>query len=463
MSKTVYDRIRRYVVRVACEQPLHIGSADGEREGILRHPSTGKPFVQASSIAGVLSDYVQKVDGDAVCRSLFGDSERENGIAGKSRVVVLDGRFLDATVKLEMRTRCAINKATGSVDAKQVKGTRVTSGTLLTAEYIGTGSELAFVILVYGDGYESIEDALAAVHTGKIRLGGQNTSGFGRLSLQKVLKSAYDMAQDRERKDWARLTDFYEEGGTDVTEELKKRSSKLGELGYTICIQARLDRALLVKANMIEEERVRKSLGKVEKMPDFMNITNARNQYIIPGTSLKGVFRGRMEIIADYFGFPQEWMAAVFEQRSKLLFEDVVIQKERSMQQKRIHLNKISGTVKNKALFSECVTGGETQITVHVDAARLEQTEHSGLTAKSCIALLLYAVRDLAIGAISLGSGASIGRGLVSVGRVEILESGQEKAAFSLEEGQNVQDVFVTECLEELRRSLSSFPFTNVG
>ena len=454
MNKAVYDRIRRYVVRVACEQPLHIGSADGEREGILRHPSTGKPFVQASSIAGVLSDYVQKTDGDAVCRKLFGDSEMENGIAGRSKVAVFDGRFMDDTVKLEMRTRCALNKATGSVDARRVKGSDMVSGTLLTAEYIGTGSELAFAVLVYGDGYEKIEDAFAALHAGKIRLGGQNTSGFGRLSLQRVLVSAYDMTQEKERKEWAGLTDFYEENGTDVTEEIKKRSSSLEDSGYIVRFQAKLDRALLVKANMIDEERVEKSLGRIEKMPDFMNITNARNQYIIPGTSLKGVFRSRMETIGDYLELPRERMAEVFEQRSKLLFEDAVIEKEHSIQQKRIHLNKISGAVKNKALFSECVTGGETQVTIHVDAARLKRTENPGLSPKACIALLSYAIRDLAIGAVSLGSGASIGRGFAAVGHVEVLENGKEKAAFSFKEGQDVQDGFVAECLEELRATL---------
>ena len=121
-------------------------------------------------------------------------------------------------------------------------------------------------------------------------------------------------------------------------------------------------------------------------MPDFMNIINARNQYIIPGTSLKGVFRSRMETIGDYLELPRERMAEVFEQRSKLLFEDAVIEKEHSIQQKRIHLNKISGAVKNKALFSECVTGGETQVTIHVDAARLKRTENPGLSPKACIA-----------------------------------------------------------------------------
>lgn len=114
------------------------------------------------------------------------------------------------------------------------------------------------------------------------------------------------------------------------------------------------------------------------------------------------------------------------------------------MQQKRIHLNKISGAVKNKALFSECVTGGNAEILIHVDSARLKQP-------KAWIAMLLYVIRDLAVGALSLGSGASIGRGFIAVDHVMILENGSDKADFSLAEGQDVQDAFVTECLEELK------------
>ena len=288
MSKAVYDRIHRYVVHVTCEQPMHVGSADGEREDILRHPTTGQPFVQASGIAGVLADYVQKANGPAVRRELFGDSE-------KSKVVVLDGYFVSGTVKLEMRTRCALNKATGSVDAKRVKGSNIHSGTLITSEYIGTGSEMIFAVLVYGDENDKIEDAFAALHVGKIRLGGQNTSGFGRVSVLKVQKSSYHMTKEEERKKWAKLTDLYEESGMDLTERIKGRSCKWKDPDYSIHVQVRLDTALLIKANMINEERIQKSLGKIEKMPDFMNITNAKNEYIIPGTSLKGVFRSRLQ------------------------------------------------------------------------------------------------------------------------------------------------------------------------
>lgn len=457
MSEAIYDNIYRYVVSVICEQPMHVGSADGDKEDILKHPATGQPFVQASAIAGVLADYIQKVYGEEKRRQLFGDSAQENGIKGKSRVVVLDGNFVPETVKLEMRTRCSLNGATGSVNAKQVIGSDAVSGQLAATEYIGTGAELCFAALIYGtefekieDVVEKIEDAFAAVHAGKIRFGGQNTMGFGRVSIKEIKKSSYRMEDADDRRKWAELIDMYTADGLDITYEIKRRETMLKDKDYRITFQARLDTALLIKADMIDEERIIKSLGSIDKMPDFMNIANAKREYIIPGTSLKGVFRSRIETIGEYLKLPPEQVEEVFEQRSKILFEDAVIWQDYSIERKRIHINKISGGTKYKALFSECVTGGEAEITIHVDSASLERSLQPILSAKACIAMLLYVIRDLAVGAVSLGSGASIGRGFVNVGRVVIWENSQEKADFSLAAGQDVENAFVAECLKEL-------------
>lgn len=471
MSIAIYDTIHRYVIRAVCEQPIHIGSADGDREDILRDPTTRQPFIQASGIAGVLADYVQKAYGTDVRKRLFGaakqsDKNEENKKSGKeeavkekpeeidtrSKVAVLDGHFVPDTVTLEMRTRCSLNGATGSVNAKPVIGNTARSGQLVTAEHIGTGAEFDFAVLVYGDEYEIIEAAFAAVNAGKIRFGGQNTTGFGRVSVREIRVSSYSMKDKFQREKWAELTNMYQTDGEEETARIKELADKLTDKEYCITFKAALNTALLIKANMIDEERVVKSLGKVKKMPNFMNVVNAKKEYIIPGTSLKGVFRSRIEAIGEYLGLSQEQIAEVFEQRSKILFEDAVIQKDRSHEKKRIHLNKISGATKYKALFSECVTGGEAEITIHVDTARLEKSTEPVLNAKACTALLLYVIRDLAVGAVSIGSGTSIGRGLVAVDSVLIQESGMKKAEFLLAEGQDVKDDFVTECLQELEK-----------
>lgn len=49
-----YQKIIKYLVTAVCAQPLHIGSASGEKEEVLVHPTDDRPFIQASSLAGVL-------------------------------------------------------------------------------------------------------------------------------------------------------------------------------------------------------------------------------------------------------------------------------------------------------------------------------------------------------------------------------------------------------------------------
>ena len=55
-----YDKILKYSVTAKCTEPLHIGSASGAKEEVLVHPVDDIPFIQATSIAGVLGDIMSR-------------------------------------------------------------------------------------------------------------------------------------------------------------------------------------------------------------------------------------------------------------------------------------------------------------------------------------------------------------------------------------------------------------------
>lgn len=451
--KALYSKITQYVVTARCEQPLHIGSGDGEKGEILIHPNEGKPFVQASGIAGALAEYIEMNYGTGIRKELFGNADAEKGNEGKSKVVVTDGEFKKETIKIEMRTRCSINKETGSVNKKEGKGSDRSSGQLLDMEYIGKGAEFTFVLLIYGNKEKEMEESLAAMDSGKVRIGGQNTLGCGRISLLKIMAKEYDLTKENCRKEWTEVISFRDiKDGTDKTEEIKKKKDSLKNTDYKISFHASLDTAVLIKANMIEEEKVIKEMGEADHhMPDAMNIINAQEEFIIPGSSLKGVFRSRIESIGKYLGIPEEKIKGIFENKSKILFEDSVIDSETDKKEKsnavtRIHINKITGGVKNKGLFSELVTGGNTTITIYVDKGRIEKNKSEFLSAEACVGMILYVIRDLAVGAVNIGSGASVGRGFLNIGTVCITEGSQKKAKFSMQS--DVENAFVKECLK---------------
>ena len=457
MIEAIYDRIDHYIVKVVCRQSLHVGSADGDSEKILKDAVTGKPYVQAAGIAGVLGEYVERNSDAKIYKKMFGSTDAANGIEGKSRVVVLDGAFDPKTVSLERRTRCSINPETGSVNTKKGIGAEQKRGQVVSVESIGKGAEFTFVLLLYGkkaDGEtyrEKLEETLAAVDRGEIRFGGFHTIGYGRVALLNVYRATYQMTKAEDRKAWADQTNLYAvNGAADVTDAIRKESAGTQDGIYRIQVQMRFDEPLLIKADTIDEGRMEKSLGKRDedkRLPDTMNLINSLKEYIIPGSSLKGVFRGRMNTIADYMGIEAKDLDAVFENRSRISFEDAILTGEKALEQTRIRINKISGGVKNKALFSECLVGGKAELELYIKERKNKDT-NSELSNKSCVALLLYVLRDLMIGAVTLGSGASIGRGRGIVERVIISDGKETKADFSME--QNVTDPFVKECLQEL-------------
>lgn len=454
--KALYSRITQYVVTARCEHPLHIGSADGEKGEILIHPNEGKPFVQASGIAGALAEYIEINYGTKRRKELFGNADAANGNEGKSKVVVTDGQFKKETIKIEMRTRCSLNKETGSVNKKKVKGSDRTSGQLLDTEYIGKGAEFIFALLLYGNAEKEMEESFAAMDAGKVRLGGQNTLGCGRISLQKVQVKEYDLTKEEDRKEWAEVVSFCEikeeideTDKKDRTKEIKEKTSSLKNSDYQISFHANLDTAVLIKANMIEEDKVIKEVGRIDRMPNAMNIINAQKEYIIPGSSLKGVFRSRMESIGQYLGIQKEKIDGIFENRSKILFEDSIINHQTGKEVNavtRIHINKITGSVKYKELFSELVAGGDATITIYVDKGRIEKSDAELIGAKACVGIILYVIRDLAVGAVNIGSGAAVGRGFLNIDKVCIKEGSQKKAEFSMQS--DVEDTFVKECLK---------------
>ena len=57
-----YDKIIKYEAVAVCTQPLHIGSAVGDKEEVLIHPVDDIPFIQATSIAGVFRNYYEKIN-----------------------------------------------------------------------------------------------------------------------------------------------------------------------------------------------------------------------------------------------------------------------------------------------------------------------------------------------------------------------------------------------------------------
>lgn len=411
MAGLKYDQITRYKITAICEGPLHIGSAIGGKEEVLIDPIENRPFIQASSISGVFRAYCKDLLKDNRWEQLFGSNSVEN----MSRIRFEDGYF-DKNCKMEYRPHVSINKATGSVSSKKIKGSNSSSGQKFNMEYVGAGSEIAFYMYLYEDSSsndnlaELTNTILSAMNAGVLQFGGKKSNGSGVVRLTSLKKKIYELRKESDRAAWRKLDD---KDLVEATNELKQVVNE--KLAYEVIVEGSTENYIQIKGLAVS--------GTGKNAPDSQNIQNALKEYIIPGSSLKGAFRSQMEKISDYLGCADVIIASYGKaaeasktgEPGNLIFSDTVIgdieSNDKMPIEHRIHIDKFTGGVIEKGLYSEKNAAGNLRFSIKIlDRNKPQRT----------LGLLLFALRDLAIGIMSLGSGYNTGKGIVDISKISV-------------------------------------------
>lgn len=367
----------RYDVQAACLSPLRTGSTEGDNNLILTD-SNHRPMLQAASIAGVLRAYVASQD-EAEAARIFGGDEA-------SLLTVSDGLFQADEKDISFRRpRLKIDRATGAGEY----------GKLFSLKSVLPGSSFDFTLLLQTKGRDelaelAVEDSLAALNSGELTLGGQRSNGFGLVSLT-VKKRVYDLKTEQGRTDW--LEDAL------PTELLPLESRRNRHIVMTL-------------EGYSEHFLVKEGTPRLEEGKMIVKAMQRNDSFDLPGSSLKGCLRSRAEWIARFKGC-EEVVSRLFGRGDdkdredngipgQLRVRDCVLEKTEAQCRNitRTRLDRFTGGVLQKALFSEQVVSGTVRIQVELftrDAA--------------CCGLLFYALRDLAMGLYSFGSEGSIGRG----------------------------------------------------
>lgn len=427
-----YAYILKYIVNAELNEPLHIGGALGEKTDILVHSVDNIPFIQASSIAGMLRDYAEKNCGREITSMAFGSSrndEGDNASENGSRLVISDGMFKnEKNLLVEYRPHVAIDSESGS--AKK--------GALFNMEYIGAGADFRFEIVAYTSDENNeqisklINSCLAAMNSGEIQLGGKKSTGCGFAAIKSVYYRQYKMTDAKDRKEWTLQVE--DSGFKDILPELVVKG---GRIAYRITVEASPESDILVKSV--------NPVAKKKEAPDQDNIRNAAGEYIVPGSSVKGVLRHRVGAIAEYLkeknqlSDAEELVRKMFGAASdkdeeaitgNVIVRDAIIENARTAEKSRIHVDKFTGGAFNKGLFKEEIVSG-TGIKLRADVINDDNADRSA-------AMLILAFRDLAIKAINLGSGFNVGRGFIDVNRI-VLEEMKSGEQFTIDYGDNAQ------------------------
>ena len=408
----------RYTVTARCLTPLRTANVDGDTEEVLRGID-GRYMLQGSSISGALRDWIATHEGTELADLLFGTQNNPGSL------IISDGHFSEAA-RLVIRPRLRIDGKTGSAS----------KGGKFDLAHIETGSDFAFTICWLGEKDEAsitsvIERLLSALNGGEILLGAEKSNGFGRVSLN-VTKQSYDLFDSEDRERWLSET---EDGEALSLPEVDEKPVTLFSLNGTAD-------SILVKAAAAVQEN---------KGNFTTNLTEA-GVPVIPGSSVKGVVRARSEKIAAFLGLPNSLIESLFGRESRdgdngqagrLRFADVRFTKGVSQKINRIRINRFTGGVMHSGLFFEEPVSGELTLQVEVPAG-----EEAG-----CM-LLLYALRDLAIGLYNLGSGGSIGRGFLRVEELTACTPDGQQVALYFDQERNCTVSDPANLLKKWRQSM---------
>ena len=345
-----------------------------------------------------LREHLAALDPD-MAEKLFG-SQKQSG-----RLIVSDGVF-DADAQCQTRSRLRIDRATRTAAA----------GGKFDVAHLAADSRFSFTLTWLGltrdEGeLRAVEGLLAALHSGQIRLGGQKSGGFGRVSLP-VCRRCFDLTDPADRTAW--LAD-------QPATELLTLPKETGGGRVTFVLTGRADSLLVRSGAPLETEKRRGAYTP--------NLTE-NGRPVLPGSSIKGAVRARAEQIAAALGLSKGRTEALFGRGAGAedngrpgqgFFEDGVITQPQKKQISRIRINRFTGGVIRGGLFTEEPLRCDLELRI------------SAPDAPADCGLLLYALRDLGAGLYNLGSGGAIGRGYVQVDRLTATLSDGRRASLTFD------------------------------
>jgi len=467
--KAQYNQVEKYIITAKCETPLHIGSAVGDKSEVLTHPVENVPFIQATSLAGVFRDYYQHTYGESHTEKIFGrlqknqqedqqkdrKEDQQEELTG-SKIRFSDGIFLDSEkLVMELRPRVKINAETGTVAAEKVSGTDQQSGQKFEIEYVAAGAEFRFTVYLYDNGEEdgNFKTCLANIQQSNLQFGGQKSNGCGYISIEKALYKKFDLTKEEDRNKWFKEDCLKE----NEYEPIKVEANTNTSFAYNIKITAKTDGELLVKGIAVTDLS--------DNAPDEMNIQNGAGEYIIPASSLKGVIRSRMEMIASYKGIKKEVIECIFGKapniRKKqkgikgiISFRDTVIGEKETNDEAanriRIRIDKFTGGVMNTGLFNQKYASGN--LTMDIRISKDEKNPYANI---AC-GLLVLALRDMANGQVTVGSGYSIGKGFIDIKEIQITDKDDKICTISFAnkkiEGEDILNTCFNALKEEIKK-----------
>ena len=415
-----------FAARIIAVTPVHIGSGLSEQSEMdVIRDHEGKPFIPASGFLGVLRHALSEViEKQQISLSGFnrfwGYMEEDRGC--QSSISCEDLLPLPGTSPvLAIRDGISINSGTGIVDE--------------TAKYdleileAGTVFTLRMEVTLHESSGEEANEECRLLRTiyellrkEQVRIGAKTCNGLGEIRLVEDQSHLY-------------LFDFKKK--EDVLAWLKQDFSSrvpaaVEELGSAFEIGNRLCR---IKAKMVlQSSLIVRSYNHEPEKPDAVQLESGEN-WVIPGSSLKGAIRARAErilntlldqkknrnIVRELFGYVDEKQRKNNKKKGRLRVREVLFPKSDFTieLQSRIKVDRFTGGVVKGGLFDSMpifAPKGDKTVDFFFEITEYEPEE---------LGLLLLVLKDLWTGDLAIGGEKAIGRGVFQGKWAEITWEGE--------------------------------------
>lgn len=398
----------KYDVKAVLVSPLAIKDDNDE---LRVDQLTGGVYIPGSSIAGAFRNYYESYvnkNSDENINELFGGRK-----SGMGKVVFYDAHLADESTQGTVSSRPGL-KIDNSRQTEAKSGDIKESGTKFSRKFMEKGMAFRFVFELnnYGEeGFEKkqkeLENLIKAFSVGDISLGGNKMIGYGRFKVESVFKEEYNFTN---ADDLLRFM-LRNPKSKDVTKYIL--SGDYSTLKVRFKVKAKTATPLLIR-----DEVIRSS-----DEPDGINIKDG-NDFIIPGSSLKGVIRSRAQRLQKTFPcIGEDIISNIFgieaggdnSQISRLKCFDTVIRDCKKRVYNKIKIDHFTGGTMQGALSEDEVIMGKLDIECTLDTAGLKDY-------KKEVGLLLLVLRDLCVGDLCMGSGYAVGWGYMKAETLELFD-----------------------------------------
>lgn len=386
------------------KSPLLIGDGSGETVDNFRDVNViknlqGKPFIPGTSFCGVLREWFESVSAEWTPK-IFGDANKmqssiqlEDIVLTGSDIISRDGVRIDGVTGTGVKG--------GKYDFEVVeRGATGKLHLLITVRGIHVDKN-------FGDKNYSLDELCKVVAIllrkllSGLHIGALTTKGFGFVVVENLDARLFDFRDKNHVAAWL----FKKPSDKKILPSDEKFSVNKNDFV--------VDAVFKFKSSFIIRDY---EVGTADKEKNISSVTlKSRNDFVIPGTSLKGIFRHRAEYICDKLGIDKEFLNDLMGNsnddkkiKSRFIVAESYIEPTafNEFNHTRTKIDRFTGGILQGTLFT---TKPAYQKKNSAPVLKIHFEIHDAKDFEAGLAIFL--LRDLWLGYVAIGGEKSIGRG----------------------------------------------------